>query len=157
MRGRSTRCAAACCAGWCSTRRRSPRTFGLSLSDAGEMVFLPRLLKRLRRDAPGIDVAFGAIAAGGTGTRDGRRRGGAGRGYFPDLKKDAYYQQRLFAQAFVCIMDARRRLEGDRLTLKEFMAASHAVVRPQGAARGIRAQARGKALKRRVALSIHTS
>ena len=131
------------------------RTFGLSLSDAGEMVFLPRLLKRLRRDAPGIDVASVQLPPAELERAMEEGEVALAVGYFPDLKKDAYYQQRLFAQAFVCIMDARRRLEGDRLTLKEFMAASHAVVRPQGRSQEVfERKLEEKGLKRRVALSI---
>lgn len=131
------------------------RTFALSLSDAGEMVFLPRLLKRLRRDAPGIDVASVQLPPAELERAMEEGEVALAVGYFPDLRKGTYYQQRLFAQAFVCIMDARRRLEGGRLTLQEFMAASHAVVRPQGRSQEVfERKLEEKGLKRRVALSI---
>ena len=134
---------------------RAVRTFTISLSDAGEMVLLPRLLKRLRREASGVDVASvqlppaGLEAAMEQGTVD------LAVGYFPDLVMEVYYQQRLFSQPFVCIMNARRSLPGGKLTLKEFLAASHAVVRPQGRSQEVfERKLEVLGLKRRVALSI---
>jgi DNA-binding transcriptional LysR family regulator len=134
---------------------RARRVFTLSLSDAGEMVLLPRLLKRLRREAPGVDIASLQLppaeleAAMEEGTVD------LAVGYFPDLVKEVYYQQRLFSQPFVCLMNAKRELPGGRLTLKAFLEASHAVVRPQGRSQEVferKLEERG--LARRVALSI---
>lgn len=135
--------------------QRAERVFTLSLSDAGEMVLLPRLLKRLRRAAPGVDIASLQLppAELERAMEDGAVDLAVG--YFPDLTKDVYYQQRLFSQPFVCIMNAQRPLPGGRLSLKAFLAASHAVVRPQGRSQEVferKLEERG--LKRRVTLSI---
>ena len=131
------------------------RTFRLSLSDAGEMVFLPRLLRPLRQSAPGANVSSVTLPP-----KDLELAMEAGDvdlavGYFPDLTKEGYYQQRLFAQPFVCIMRPDHPTIGNKLSLKEFLNASHAVVRPEGRSQEIferTLEARG--LKRRVALSI---
>src|SRR5580698_6670720 len=41
---------------------RAQRTFTLMLSDIGEIVYLPRLIERLRRDAPGIRLTVRRLA-----------------------------------------------------------------------------------------------
>jgi DNA-binding transcriptional LysR family regulator len=120
------------------------RTFTLSLSDAAEMVFLPRLLRSLRRSAPGASVSSVQLLP-----KELERAMEVGDvdlavGYFPDLTKEGFYQQRLFAQPIA-----------KKLGLKEFLNASHAVVRPEGRSQEIFERtlaARG--FKRRVVLSI---
>src|SRR5437899_2776845 len=131
------------------------RTFTLSLSDAGEMVFLPRLLRSLRRSAPSANVSSVQLPP-----KELERAMEVGDvdlavGYFPDLTKEGFYQQRLFAQPFVCIMRADHPTIGNKLSLKEFLNASHAVVRPEGRSQEIFERtlaARG--LQRRVTWSI---
>ncbi|MBL8376690.1 MAG: LysR family transcriptional regulator [Burkholderiales bacterium] len=133
----------------------SGRTFTLSLSDAGEMVFLPRLLAALRERAPGINLVSTQVPA-----EELQRAMEAGRidlaaGYFPDLRGDAFYQQRLFDQPYVCLMRAGRALPGGRLTRREFLAAQHAVVLPQGRSQEIFERALAeRSLTRRVVLAI---
>lgn len=110
---------------------KTRRTFTVSLSDAGEMVFLPRLLRPLRERAPGASVLSVTLPpkeleeAMGSGDVD------LAVGYFPDLTKSGFHQQRLFANPYVCIMRPDHPI-GNRLSLKDFLAASHAVVHPEG-------------------------
>jgi DNA-binding transcriptional LysR family regulator len=131
------------------------RTFTLSLSDAGEMVFLPKLLSRIRVEAPGASVASMQLPPAELERAMESGEVDLAIGYFPDLKKDAWYQQRLFAQPFACIMSAARAPAGGKLTLKQFLAASHAVVRPQGRSQEVLERTLSeRGLHRRVALSI---
>src|SRR5439155_1748033 len=51
-------------------------------------------------------------------------------GYFPDLQKAGFFQQRLFRNEHVCIVQRNHPTIGKTITLKQFLAASHAVVRP---------------------------
>ena len=53
-------------------------------------------------------------------------------GYFPDLRKAGFYQQRLFETRLTCIVRRDHPTIGRRLTLKQYLAASHALVRPEG-------------------------
>jgi DNA-binding transcriptional LysR family regulator len=68
-----------------------------AMSDVGEVVFLPALLKDLRQASvnavslPAADVATGLEA----GTVD------LAMGYFPDLKKHNFFQQVLYSDGFV--------------------------------------------------------
>jgi DNA-binding transcriptional LysR family regulator len=131
------------------------RKFTLSLSDAGEMVFLPRLLRSLRQSAPGANVS--SVQLPPTELEQAMEAGEVDLavGYFPDLTKEGFYQQRLFAQPFVCIMRADHPTIGNKLSLKQFLSASHAVVRPEGRSQEIferTLDAHG--VKRRIALSI---
>src|SRR2546428_11873218 len=112
--------------------RRPERPFSVIPAVAGEMVFLPRLLRALQRSAPGASASSAQLPP-----RELERAMEAGDidlavGYFPDLTKEGFYQQRLFAQPFVCIMRANHPGIGKKLSLKDFLGASHAVVRPEG-------------------------
>jgi len=108
------------------------RTFVFSMTDIGEMVFLPRLLERLRTEAPNIVIKTVSIPAA---QLESDLESGAvdiALGYFPDLRKANFYQQRLFNSSFVCVMRADHPIVHKRLTLKQFLTLSHAVVRAEG-------------------------
>lgn len=135
--------------------RKSERTFTFSLSDAGEMVFLPRLLRPLRQSAPGANFLSVTLPP-----RELEQALEAGAvdiavGYFPDLTKPGFYQQKLFAHPYVCIMAANHPTIGNKLSLKEFLSASHAVVHPEGRSQEIFEHTLvGLGLERRVVLNI---
>lgn len=107
-------------------------TFTLALSDVGEMVFLPRILDSVRRLAPG--AAIRSVAPAPTQLEHGLESGeiDLAIGYFPDLKSGAYFQQRLLTHRFVCLLRADHPIRGPRLSLDQFLALGHAVVRAEG-------------------------
>ena len=133
---------------------RTERTFTLSLSDAGEMVFLPRLLRPLRERAPGASVLSVTLPP-----KELEQAMEAGDidlavGYFPDLAKAGFFQQRLFANPYVCIMRPKHPI-GNKLRLKDFLSASHAVVHPEGRSEEVFERAlQARRLSRRVVLRI---
>jgi len=104
------------------------RPFIFGLSDVSEAVFLPALTQHLLQQAPhavlrSIPVGAAAMEAQlAAGTVD------LALGNFQNLRNPTLFQQRLFYRNFVCIMSARNRLARGRLTLRQFIAASHAVV-----------------------------
>jgi DNA-binding transcriptional LysR family regulator len=108
------------------------RPFTFALSDVGEIVFLPRLLQRLRSAAPGAPVRSVSLSphavseALEAGTVD------LAIGYFPDLKKGQFYQQRLLSHHFVCLLRADHPVRSPQLDLKQFLALEHAVVQSEG-------------------------
>jgi DNA-binding transcriptional LysR family regulator len=53
-------------------------------------------------------------------------------GYFPDLGKTGFFQQRFFTHHFACLIRAGHPLRAKRLTREHFLAAEHAVVRAEG-------------------------
>ncbi|WP_409488451.1 LysR substrate-binding domain-containing protein [Pseudomonas promysalinigenes] len=53
-------------------------------------------------------------------------------GYFLDLHKAGFFQQRLFCNEYVCILRRDHPDIGQTLTLEQFLSAKHAVVHPEG-------------------------
>lgn len=104
------------------------RTFTVCLTDAGGLVFLPALLGHLRKLAPHIALhslqlpAHELIAALETGAVD------VAIGYFPDLP-GSLMQQRLYESSYVCTFREAHPGIGEELTLKQYVALDHAVVR----------------------------
>lgn len=110
----------------------SDRTFTIITPDIGEVVLLPRLVGLLRATAPCIRLR--ALPLRAAATAEALESGAADLavGYFPDLATAGFYQQRLFRNSFVCIVRADHPWIGEQVTLKQFLEASHAVVRPAG-------------------------
>jgi DNA-binding transcriptional LysR family regulator len=129
------------------------RPLGFALSDVGEMVFLPKLLERLRRVAPNSMIR--SASAPPAQLEQGLERGeiDLAIGYFPDLARNSFFQQRLFTHHFACLMRSRHPLRGKRLTREAFLSAEHAVVRAEGRSQEIveRFLERNK-FKRKIAL-----
>jgi len=107
-------------------------TFTFALSDVGEMVFLPKILERLQRLAP--QAAVRSVSLPPARLEQALESGEADLaiGYFPDLRSNAFFQQRLFAHRFVCLLRADHPIRGRRLTLEQFVTLGHAVVRAEG-------------------------
>ena len=111
----------------------SARTlFTIITPDIGEVVFLPKLLAHAARHAP--HVGFRTVTIPSPGASEALESGAADLaiGYFPDLAKPGFFQQRLFRNSFVCIVRAARPRTAERFSLPEFLAAPHALVRPAG-------------------------
>jgi DNA-binding transcriptional LysR family regulator len=111
---------------------RSTRAFIFALSDVGEIVFLPRLIERLRASAP--HCAIRSVSMPPQQIARGLERGeiDLAVGYFPDLVQNNFFQQRLFTHQFACLMRAGHPRYAKRLTLKAFLEAEHAVVHAEG-------------------------
>jgi DNA-binding transcriptional LysR family regulator len=134
--------------------RTSQRSFRFQLSDVGEIVFLPPLLERLQRDAPGVrietqhlpqDQVSDALASGEIDLAVG---------FLPELFAGVV-QKRLFRDRYVCLVRADHPRISSRLTLAQFLAATHVLVSSRGSAHEIVEQTlRNKGLQRRIALRV---
>ena len=104
------------------------RTIAIALSDVGELVFLPRTVAFLRRNAPGIHLR--SVATQPDELERALQSGDLDLaiGYFPGLKAASIYQQRLFSHTFVCIVRIGHPVVGDELTRQAFLGAQHAIV-----------------------------
>lgn len=106
-------------------------TFRFYMSDIGEAVFLPKLLGALAQRAPRIKVRlqrvpeYGGQAAMAAGDVD------LAVGFFPDLKA-GFFQQRLYADDFVCLLCADHPLASGPITIKQFAETRHAVIAAGG-------------------------
>lgn len=111
---------------------RAERSFTILTPDIGEVAFLPGVLRRLRQEAP--QVRLHAIAKPREAAAEALASGDADLavGFFPDLKKAGFFQQGLFKTSYACIACARVGPGVSRMTQKQYLAARHVVVVPDG-------------------------
>ena len=108
------------------------RTFHLGTSDYVELVLLPRLVERLGRLAPHINLwvhnlpDFGdpELATGKVDLVLGPPRGTA--------RPAGSYEKVLFDESFTCLVRADHPLADSRMTLARYCAANHLLVAPRG-------------------------
>lgn len=135
--------------------RRARGRFHVATDDYLELVLMPRLLARVWREAPGIDIHVHNVSA-----RSGHDLA-EGRIDFIVDPLDALgqlpgaYSQRILDERFVCIVRAGHPALGKPLTAKAFASLSHALVVPAGRPGSIVDTALAKlGLRRRVAIAI---
>jgi DNA-binding transcriptional LysR family regulator len=112
--------------------RSAERAVTLNMQDIGELVFLPRILDRLKTAAPGMRVC--AVNLPPTAIEGALQSGEVDLavGYFPGLEGASLYQQRLFTHSFVCLVRADHPQIGAEMTRRQFLEGRHAVVHPSG-------------------------
>lgn len=130
------------------------RVFTVLTPDIGEINFLPRMLAHLASSAPQANVK--ALSMPPRAAADALESGAADLavGYYPDLHKAGFFQQRLFRNEHVCIVRRDHPTIRKTLTLRQFLDASHAVVRPEGREHVFEQFLQSKGLKRRVRLEV---
>jgi len=109
----------------------SSRTITLALSDVGEVVFLPPILKELRRRAPNTTLRSVSLPAANLPRELESGAIDLAIGYFPDLHRTNFFQQTLFTDTFATLIRAAHPLAGRKLTIKQFLQLEHAVVRAE--------------------------
>jgi len=132
------------------------RDFLVTLSDIGEMAFLPRILAHLALVAPHCNIRSRALTAQELPEAMESGSTELAIGFFPDLERPGFYMQRLFDHRFVCLVRKDHpRVRGDRVSLPVFLDLPHAVVEPEGRSHELFEQLlKRKGLSRRVQLSI---
>lgn len=109
------------------------RDFVVSLSDIGEMVFLPKLMRHLSQLAPNCNLRSRALTAGEL--PDALESGNVeiAVGSFPELERPGFFMQRLFEHRFVCLIRKDHpRVKGGKVPLSVFLDLPHAVVEFEG-------------------------
>ncbi len=105
--------------------------FRFYMTDIGETIFLPKLLGALKERAPQVTVKvltipeYGEQAAMAAGDVD------LAIGFFPDLKS-GFFQQRLYVDHFVCLIQADHPLAKGAMSVKEFAAMRHVMIATAG-------------------------
>ncbi len=132
----------------------SHQVINLALSDAGEVVFLPAILREVRQLAPRAAVRSVSLPA--SEVASGLESGSIDLaiGHFPDLKKHNFFQQTLFADTFASLLRADHAVTAAKLTLKQYLQLEHAVVQSESRTEEVieRYLARNK-IRRRVVLT----
>ncbi|MDM8358807.1 LysR family transcriptional regulator [Pandoraea communis] len=110
----------------------SHETFVMCMSDIGEMVFLPRLLRHLDGVAPHVKIK--TVAPTPQELEVGLTEGDIALavGVFPDLESASIRQKLLHQHSFVCVMRIDHPDIGQTMTKEEYEAADHVAVRPEG-------------------------
>lgn len=113
----------------------SDRAFVMGMTDVGEIYFLPRLMERLKRDAPGVTVS--TVRNTAVNLRDEMEAGKVDLaiGLLPQLKA-GFFQRRLFKQRYVCLLREGHKLAKRKMSLTEFSAAEHLLVVAEGTGHG---------------------
>jgi DNA-binding transcriptional LysR family regulator len=108
---------------------RSVVTF--ALSDVGEVVVLPAIMKELRRQMPQAPIRSLSLPAIQVATE--LESGGVDLavGYFPDLKARNFYQQGLYFDTFACLIRAGHSITSETLSIKQYLQLEHVVVRAE--------------------------
>ena len=112
--------------------KTAERRIRIGTGDYGEIVLLPRLLKRLAKEAPRVDlrVVFQSDNLAGV-----LRSGDVDLLLRPVFAADlgpGMYSRELFDERFVCVVRRGHPLASKRLTLTRYIAASHALISPAG-------------------------
>ena len=110
------------------TPRTAHDTFTLAMSDLGEMVFMPKIVRRIRQLAPHSAVRSVASSAAeiGRGLESGEIDLAVG--YFPDLREKSFMERHLFFHHFICLLRANHPIASQSLSLPQFLSLEHAVV-----------------------------
>lgn len=135
------------------TPQTTQRTFTFAMSDLGEMVFMPKILKRLRELAP--RAAVRSVAASAAQIERGLETGEIDMavGYFPDLREKSFLEKHLFYHHFVCLLRANHPVTASSLSMAQFLGLEHAVVYGAGRTNEIfERYLRAKKIHRRVVL-----
>lgn len=113
----------------------STRSFTVGMTDIGEIYFLPTLMKRLSREAPGVTLS--TVRNTAVNLKDEMESGKVDLaiGLLPQLK-GGFFQRRLFRQRYVCLLRQGHRLDKKKISLAEFSAAEHLVIVSAGTGHG---------------------
>jgi DNA-binding transcriptional LysR family regulator len=106
--------------------KRAQRSFSVMMSDVGEIIYLPRLVRLLHRDAPGVRLTVRRLARPRIYEELASGRIDLAMGWVDrtsDLRRDE-----LFKEDFVCIVRAGHPRVGKRLTLSQFSSEWHLLV-----------------------------
>ena len=111
---------------------RRHRTFTFAMSDVGELVFLPRIARAIAAASPDTPVRSISLRPAHLVQAMEGGEVDLAVGYFPDLKRSDFYQQRLFMHHFVCLLRIDHPVAGMKLSMGDFLALQHVVVQSEG-------------------------
>ena len=111
--------------------RTCNRTFQVLMSDIGELVYLPRLLRHLEKAAPNVNLRAMQLPREAYTEAFTSGEADLAIGFLPGLRA-GFYQQRLFSDTYRCIVREDHPRIGSRLTLEQFVSESHVMIEPGG-------------------------
>jgi DNA-binding transcriptional LysR family regulator len=107
------------------TPAESCERFRVAMTDHGSTILLPKLLERLRRNAPHSELMLSAV---GPDTFDEVAAGRIDLSLCAEEVPPTVENEIVFNLDFVCLVGARQRISGRRLTLKQYLRLPHAMI-----------------------------
>jgi DNA-binding transcriptional LysR family regulator len=112
--------------------QQTDRAFNLCMTDVGEMVLLPKLLRRLRAEAPHANVRIVSMSP-----REMTRALESGEadlalGPFPELIGASLKRQRLFDRGFLCLASENHPRIRETLSIEAYLSEPHLIISPSG-------------------------
>lgn len=131
----------------------SSRIFRICVPDAAQITLLPKILQHTRVHAP--DVQIEALNADNDTARK-LESGEADLAYggFIQNMSVGFYQQALFEQDFVCLVNARHSRIGEQLTLEDYQREAHVTVSYGDSNAVVRAEMTRLGIERKILLSL---
>jgi len=110
---------------------RSHHRFRIVNADLSELVLVPPLLRRLRREAPGVDLELTRVEA--AFPAETLRSGEVDFAIVGNVTvPDGFAVEKLLEEEFVCIVRRNHPVVRSRLTLKRYVELGHVLVSPFG-------------------------
>jgi DNA-binding transcriptional LysR family regulator len=105
----------------------SNRVFRVGMGDLAEMVFLPKLLARIHREAPSVTIKTANLPVPVLEQETIAGDVDLVVGFYPNFSKGNFYQQHLYDDDFVCIVRNGHPLTRSSLTIDDYCNAYHIV------------------------------
>jgi DNA-binding transcriptional LysR family regulator len=132
----------------------SSRVFRFYMSDIGQVEFLPPLVERVQRVAPGLRLEAAALEVEDIGDALAAGTLDLAIGFLPGLGPPVR-RRHLFRDPYVCLMRADHPRIDRKLTKRKFLEASHALVPYRGGGHRVIEEALERAgVARRIALRV---
>ncbi|MGZ3478334.1 MAG: LysR family transcriptional regulator, partial [Polyangiales bacterium] len=128
----------------------------IGTTDYAELVLLPEVVRRLMREAPGIELRCVSVGEDQLTPLASRAIDLVISPLRPVVdERPGIFARRIFDERFVCVMRKGHPLAKQRLTLRRFTEAQHALVSPRGSEGGIVDDALARlGLARRVTVAV---
>lgn len=107
------------------------RTFQILMSDIGEMIYLPRLMRKVSEIAKGVNIRVLQLPRESYAQAFFSGEADLAIGFLPNLDA-GFYQQRLFSDSYVCVAREGHPRIRKRLSLGQFGEESHVLTEPGG-------------------------
>lgn len=113
----------------------SKRRFTVGMTDIGEIYFLPLLMEKIQKVAPGVSIS--TVRNTTVNLKDAMEAGHVDLaiGLLPQLKA-GFFQQRLFSQQYVCVFRKNHSLDKRKISSADFFATEHVVIASAGTGHG---------------------
>jgi DNA-binding transcriptional LysR family regulator len=133
----------------------STSEFRIALSDIGETVYLPTIVRCIAEHASNATIRSVSLKPRQLEEAMEQGKVDLAIGYFPDFKSDDIFEQTIGTSSFRCIGNIEHPLRGPRLTMGQFQSLGHAVVETEGRSQELFEQfLRMKKIRRKVTMRL---